>query len=151
MDCFCLYVSGVLAGYCEKLPLEFWALDGQLNFIIENQNSSLNMPAEAPQTSSQKEKEYVKVANAPGLYRHVKTGRYYGCKKVNGRHREHSLGTADRKIAERRYGDWVASLTKIDSEVEKTMLDQLVKRFMEGSRGMAKNTQVPGCRRASGA
>ena len=98
------------------------------------------MSAKEPPTSSQK--EYVKVANAPGLYRHVKTGRYLGVKKINGRHREHSLGTSDRKIAERRYQEWVANLTKIDSEVERTTLDQLVKRFVETGRGMAKNTQV---------
>jgi integrase len=98
------------------------------------------MPAEAPQTSSQKEKEYVKVA--PCLYRHVRTGRYYGCKKVHGRHREHSLGTADRQIAERRLLEWTQNLSKVDAEVEKTTLDQLVKKFVETGRGMAKNTQV---------
>ncbi len=57
------------------------------------------MSAQESQTSTQK--EYVKVANAPGLYRHVRTGRYHGVKKINGKHREHSLGTSDRKIAEK--------------------------------------------------
>jgi len=96
------------------------------------------MPAEADQPSSQK--EYVKVATC--LYRHVRTGRYYGCKKVHGRHREHSLGTADRQIAERRLLEWTQSLGKVDAEVEKTTLDQLVNKFVETGRGLAKNTQV---------
>jgi hypothetical protein len=87
------------------------------------------MPAEAPQISTQKAKEYVKVA--PCLYRHFKTGRYYGCKKVHGRHREHSLGTADRQIAERQLLEWTQSLGKVDAEVERTTLDQLVKKFAE--------------------
>ena len=44
---------------------------------------------------------YVKVANFPGLYRHARSGRYYACKKLGGIRRERSLGTCDRKIAER--------------------------------------------------
>ena len=45
---------------------------------------------------------YVKVANYPGLYRHARSGRCYACKKQGGIRRERSLGTCDRKIAERR-------------------------------------------------
>ena len=41
---------------------------------------------------------YVKVANFPCLYRHSRSGRYYGCKKVRGDRREKSLETSDRKI-----------------------------------------------------
>ena len=53
---------------------------------------------------------YVKVANLPCLYRHSRSGRYYACKKVSGRRKEHSLETCDRKIAERRLKEWVGNL-----------------------------------------
>ena len=62
---------------------------------------------------------YVKVANFPGLYRHSRSGRYYACKKLGGIRRERSLGTCDRKIAERRMKEWLDSLDKVDAEVEK--------------------------------
>ena len=63
---------------------------------------------------------YIKIANSPGLYRHVNSGRYYAAKKINGKRREHSLGTTDRQIAERWQRDWVASLRIVDREVERT-------------------------------
>lgn len=65
---------------------------------------------------------YVKVTNVTGLYRHARSGRYYACKKQGGIRRERSLGTCDRKIAERRIKDWLGSLDKVDAEVEKTTL-----------------------------
>ena len=40
-------------------------------------------PQESPQVS-----EYAKVPNVPGLYRNTRTGRYYGCKKVDRRRKE---------------------------------------------------------------
>lgn len=85
---------------------------------------------------------YVKVTNFPGLYRHSKSGRYYGVKKVHGRRKERSLDTADRKIAERRYKEWVANLDKVDTEVEKTTLAQLIERFQAVTQGLVQNTQV---------
>ncbi len=63
---------------------------------------------------------YLKVANAPGLYRHARSGRYYACKKLGGVRRERSLGTCDRKIAERRLREWTDNLGRVDAEVEKT-------------------------------
>ena len=98
------------------------------------------MDTAALQTSSQKEKEYIRVA--PCLYRNTKTQRYYAVKKVHGKHREHSLGTADRQIAERRLKEWVENFGKVDAEVEKTTLNKLVEKFVESGRGQAKNTQV---------
>ena len=97
------------------------------------------MPIQATPSSNN---PYVKVANAPGLYRHIKTEQYYAVKKVNGKRREHSLGTADRKIAERRLKEWVDSFGKVDSEVEKNTVRQLVAKFEESSRGYAQNTRV---------
>ena len=74
--------------------------------------------------------EYAKVPNVPGLYRNTSNGTYHGCKKVEGRRKERSLGTTDRKIAERRLKEWIANLGKVDSSVEKTTLKQLCERFV---------------------
>jgi len=62
---------------------------------------------------------YVKVPNFPGLYRHAKSERYYGSKKVMGKRREVSLRTTDRKIAERRMREWVTNLSRVNGEVER--------------------------------
>ncbi len=85
---------------------------------------------------------YLKVAHVPGLYRHARSGRYYACKKVGGIRRERSLQTADRKIAERRLKEWIGNLDKVDAEVEKTTLGQLIQRFVVVTGGMAHNTHV---------
>lgn len=85
---------------------------------------------------------YVKVANMPGLYRHARSGRYYACKKLNGIRRERSLGTCDRKIAERRLKEWTGNLDKVDAEVEKTTIGQLIERFVMITGGMAENPHV---------
>jgi len=37
-------------------------------------------------------------------------------KKIGGKRKEHALGTADRKIAERRFKEWVDSFGKVDSD-----------------------------------
>ena len=89
-----------------------------------------------------KEPTYLKVAHVPGLYRHSRSGRYYACKKVGGIRRERSLQTADRKIAERRLKEWIGNLEKVDAEVEKTTLGQLIERFLKVTGGMAHNTHV---------
>ena len=85
---------------------------------------------------------YVKVANYLGLYRHARSGRYYACKKLNGVRRECSLRTSDRKIAERRLKEWIGNLDKVDAEVEKTTIGQLIQRFLVVTGGMAHNTHV---------
>jgi len=78
---------------------------------------------------------YDKVSGCVGLYRHTLTGRYYGMKKVHGKRKERSLDTADRKIAERRFREWVANLEKVNSEVEKTTLKQLHQKFIASTQG----------------
>lgn len=72
---------------------------------------------------------YVKVANFPGLYRHSRSGRYYGCEKLGGIRREKGLETCDRKIAERRLKEWIGNLDKVDAEDKKTTIGQLIQRF----------------------
>lgn len=85
---------------------------------------------------------YIKIPSIPGLYRHVKSGRYYAAKKINGKRREHSLRTTDRQIAERRQRDWVASLRIIDREVERTNFAQLMTSFLAANRGKSLQTQT---------
>ncbi len=84
---------------------------------------------------------YVKVANCVGLYRHAVTGRYYAVKKIRGKHRERSLDTTDRKIAERRLKDWIADLDNVNFEVEKTTLGQLTRKLIAISKGKSDSTQ----------
>ena len=82
-----------------------------------------------------------KIPNFPGLYRHTVNGVYYAIKRKGGKRKEHSLDTSDRKIAERRFKDWVANLDKIDSEAEKTTLAQLIEKFEKTRQGRADKTQ----------
>ena len=89
-----------------------------------------------------KEPTYVKVAHVTGLYRHARSGRYYACKKLGGIRRERSLQTSDRKIAERRLKEWLGNLERVDAEVEKTALHQLIERFLKVTGSMARNTHV---------
>jgi integrase len=93
-------------------------------------------------TTTESASPYVKIPNSPGLYRHVKSGRYYAAKKINGKRREHSLGTTDRQIAERRQRDWVASLRIIDREVERTTFEQLIISLVAANRGKSVQTQT---------
>lgn len=61
---------------------------------------------------------------------------------MHGKRKERSLDTADRKIAERRYKEWMANLEKVDTEVEKTTLGQLLERFYAVTQGLVPNSQV---------
>jgi len=83
-----------------------------------------------------------KIPNYPCLYRHSVNQTYYGIKKHGGKRKEHSLETTDRKIAERRLKDWIASLDKIDAEAEKTTLEQLLQKFMATRQGMSDSTKA---------
>lgn len=81
-----------------------------------------------------------KIKNFPGLFRHTVNGTYYAIKKIAGKRKEHSLGTTDRKLAERRFKDWVANLDKVDTEVENTTLEQLLEKFAKTRSGMSAST-----------
>ncbi len=85
---------------------------------------------------------YVKVANFPGLYRHSRSGRYYACKKLHGVRRERSLETCDRKIAERRLKEWVGNLEKVDAEVEKTTLAELIERYHAVTASLSESSRA---------
>ncbi len=81
-----------------------------------------------------------KIPNVPSLYRHSVNGTYYGIKKLAGKRKEHSLDTADRKIAERKLRVWISDLAKIDTEAEKTTLAQLLEKFTSIRSGMSPST-----------
>jgi hypothetical protein len=83
----------------------------------------------------------VKIPNVPCLYRHRISGTYYGIKKHLGKRKEHSLGTDDRKIAERTLKKWIEDLEKIDPAAEKTTLSELLGKFQEVRKGLSKSTR----------
>jgi integrase len=85
---------------------------------------------------------YAKVPAYPGLYRHSRSGRYYGFKKLNGKRHECSLRTTDRKIAERRLKDWIRNLETVDRELERTTLRGLLQKFVAASQGKSAKTQA---------
>lgn len=71
-----------------------------------------------------------KIPGRPGLYRHSVNGVYYGKKKFAGKRKEHSLGTNDRALAERRLKQWLADLEASDPALEKTTLGTLLETFL---------------------
>ena len=76
------------------------------------------------------------------MYRHSRSGRYYACKKLGGIRRERSLQTSDRKIAERRLTEWFGSFDKVDAEVEKTTLGQLIGRYLVVTGSMSESSRT---------
>jgi integrase len=82
-----------------------------------------------------------KVHGAQWLFRHSVNDTYYAQKKINGKRKEHSLDTTDRKIADRRLKEWIANLEETDSEAEKMSLATLLEKFTEANRGKADKTK----------
>lgn len=84
--------------------------------------------------------KYVKIPNVVGLYRQLPSGRYYGQKKVRGKRHEVSLRTEDRKIAERRLKEWVASLDRGNAELERRTLRESLQKFFASRKGKSPST-----------
>ena len=84
---------------------------------------------------------YAKIPPHQCLYRHTLSGRYYAIKKLFGKRRETSLGTTDRKIAERRLKEWIGGLEKIDGVVEKTTVRPLREKLIAANVGKSASTQ----------
>jgi integrase len=82
-----------------------------------------------------------KIKGVQWLYRHSVNDTYYAQKKINGKRKEHSLGTPDRKIAERRLKVWIANLAEVDSGAEKMTLAVLLEKFKEANQGKARKTK----------
>ncbi|MBI5383310.1 MAG: tyrosine-type recombinase/integrase [Verrucomicrobia bacterium] len=83
-----------------------------------------------------------KIPNFPCLYRHRLNGTYYGAKKSAGKRKEHSLGTRDRKLAERRLNAWIADLEKVDGKARKTTLAVLLEKFAAAKQGKSAKTRA---------
>jgi integrase len=66
---------------------------------------------------------------APNLYRHPRSGTYYGRCKITGRKQLHCLDTADRKTADRKLSEWLDSARRVRPEVSRSTLDELLTRF----------------------
>jgi integrase len=84
----------------------------------------------------------VKVPQVPCLYRHSLSRKYYGIKKVDGKRKEHSLDTIDRKLAERRLKKWIADLGKTSSEVEHLTLREMIEQLRKVNQGKAAKTRA---------
>jgi integrase len=74
-----------------------------------------------------------------GLYRHD-NGSYYACKYLHGKPKWKALETSDRKIAERSQREWLANLNQIDSQAERTTLNQLIDKLLASRAGLAPKT-----------
>ena len=84
---------------------------------------------------------YVKIPHVSGLYRHRISGCYLAVKKVEGKRREKSLRTNDRKIAERRLVEWKSNLLRVNGELEKITFKQLITRLLLVNQGKSKSTR----------
>jgi integrase len=114
---------------------------------IENSRNSLTPRFVTPytlcmDTTQQKSTRQLldKIPTVQCLYRHKLNGTYYGIKKHSGKRKEHSLQTADRKIAERKLAEWTKGLDKIDSTAETMTLIQLLDKFVAGRQGKSEST-----------
>jgi integrase len=83
-----------------------------------------------------------KIPNVPCLYRHKLNGNYYGAKKIGRKRKEHSLGTADRKLAERRLKAWIDDLDRIDAKAAKITIEALLEKFVAVNQGRASKTRA---------
>jgi len=82
-----------------------------------------------------------KIPGLPCLYRHTISGNYYGVKKYRGKRKERSLGTTDRKLAERRLKQWIADLDKVDPATERTTFGDLLDKLQMVRQGLSKSTR----------
>lgn len=94
----------------------------------------------APISSDSPTPYFFKIPGVPGLYRNTRTGMYLGLKKVQGKRKERSLKTDDRKIAERRLKAWIEELGRVDKEVEKTTLEDLFARLLAVDAGKSTSS-----------
>ena len=83
-----------------------------------------------------------KIPNVPCLYRHTVNGIYYGEKKIGRKRKEHSLGTTDRKLAERRLKLRIDELDRIDAKAAKITLAALLDKFLAANQGKAAKTRA---------
>ena len=83
-----------------------------------------------------------KIPGVLHLYRHSVNQSYYGVKKLGGKRKEHSLGTTDRKLAERRLKEWLENLGRVAPESHDLTMASLVERFRAMTRDKAPKTRA---------
>ena len=79
---------------------------------------------------------------APNLYRHRGSGSYYGIKKAGGKRRVHALGTADRKVAERKLAEWIKGVAETDATASNLTLGGLFARYRAVLSGKPKTIET---------
>ena len=82
-----------------------------------------------------------KIPGFPCLYRHSVNDTYYGCAKVGGNRKEHSLGTTDRKLAERKLKQWQDDLKKTEGSQSQMTLGQLLEKYQLSFAGKKLKTR----------
>lgn len=82
-----------------------------------------------------------KIPGFPCLYRHEVNETYYGITKVLGNRKEHSLGTTDRKLAERKLKAWLQDLSEIDSAKARRTVGNLLEGYQKSIAGKKDKTR----------
>jgi len=82
-----------------------------------------------------------KIPGFPCLYRHEVNETYYGITKVLGNRKEHSLGTSDRKLAERNLKAWLQDLEAIEPAKARKTIGNLLEAYQQNLAGKKANTQ----------
>ncbi|MDB6075571.1 MAG: hypothetical protein JWO89_3211, partial [Verrucomicrobiaceae bacterium] len=75
------------------------------------------------------------------MYRHSVNEAYYGIAKVGGNRKEHSLGTSDRRLAERKLKQWLADLKTTEGSQSQMTLGQLHEKYQMGFAGKKLKTR----------
>ena len=82
-----------------------------------------------------------KIPGFPCLYRHDVNEIYYGITKVLGNRKEHSLGTTDRRHAERNLKAWLQDLAKIEPGNARKTVGNLLEEYQKNLAGKKEKTR----------
>lgn len=82
-----------------------------------------------------------KIPGFPCLYRHTVNETYYGITKIRGNRKEHSLGTSDRKLAERNLKQWLNDLEATEPAKANMNLGQLLESYRHSFAGKKEKTR----------
>lgn len=82
-----------------------------------------------------------KIPGYPCLYRHSVNDSYYGITKVGGNRKEHSLGTTDRKLAERNLKQWLNDLETTEPLKARKTLENLLEDYVKNLAGKKDKTR----------
>ena len=82
-----------------------------------------------------------KIPGFPCLYRHDVNEIYYGITKVLGNRKEHSLGTTDRKLAERNLKAWLQDLAEIEPGKARKTVGNLLEDYQKNLAGKKVKTR----------